>query len=76
MQPECFLTEWDPTATSDLDALRSVFDTNGDGKLTSADAGWGSFKVLVTKAEEETSLLIALFSPTSICFLSQSILGT
>ena len=24
-------TEWDPTAASDIDALRSVFDSNGDG---------------------------------------------
>jgi hypothetical protein len=26
-------TEWDPTATSDMEALRSVFDSNGDGVL-------------------------------------------
>jgi hypothetical protein len=28
-------TEWDPTATSDMEALRSVFDSNGDGLLAS-----------------------------------------
>ena len=44
-------TEWDPTATSDLDALRSVFDNNGDGKLTSADADFAKFKVLVVNAD-------------------------
>ena len=31
-------TEWDPTAKDDLDAVRSVFDANGDGKLTVAGA--------------------------------------
>jgi hypothetical protein len=29
-------TECDPTATSDLAALKAAFDTNGDGKLTAA----------------------------------------
>lgn len=48
---EYVFTEWDPTTTTDLDALRSVFDTNGDGKLTSADAGWADFKVMVTQAD-------------------------
>ena len=44
-------TEWDPGAASDLEALRSAFDSNGDGKLTSADAEFAKFKVLVTKAD-------------------------
>ncbi|MEZ5751572.1 MAG: hypothetical protein R3D60_06285 [Paracoccaceae bacterium] len=35
---EYVFTECDPTTASDLEALRSVFDTNGDGKLT-ATAG-------------------------------------
>lgn len=38
-------TEWDPTAASDLDAVRSVFDSNGDGKLTSADPAFAKFKL-------------------------------
>ena len=29
-------------------ALRAKFDSNGDGKLTSADAAWANFKVMVT----------------------------
>ena len=37
--------------TSDMEALRSYFDTNGDGKLTSAFA---QFKVLVTNADGST----------------------
>jgi hypothetical protein len=34
-------TEWDPTARGDKEALRSVFDQNGDGRLTAAHAGRG-----------------------------------
>ncbi|MCT8327939.1 DUF4214 domain-containing protein [Acidimangrovimonas sediminis] len=48
---EYVFTEWDPTATSDMEALRSYFDTNGDGKLTAADAGFAQFRVLVTNAD-------------------------
>lgn len=25
--------EWNPTAAGDLEALRSIWDTNGDGRL-------------------------------------------
>jgi Large polyvalent protein associated domain 39/Large polyvalent protein-associated domain 3 len=39
----------------DLAALRAVFDTNGDGKLTAADAAFGQFKVLVTNADGSTT---------------------
>jgi hypothetical protein len=48
---EYVFTEWDPTASSDMEALRSYFDTNGDGKLTAADAGFAQFRVLVTNAD-------------------------
>lgn len=41
-------TEWDPTATSDVEALQSIFDSNGDGVLDSTDDAWDSFWVLVT----------------------------
>jgi len=51
---EYVFTDWDPTATSDLEALRSVFDTNNDGKLTAADSTFASFKVMVTKADGTT----------------------
>ena len=33
-------TEWDPTAKSDIDALRSVFDSNGDGVFNASDDEW------------------------------------
>jgi hypothetical protein len=42
--PDC-----DPSATSDLEALRSVFDTNGDGRQTNADSTWPKFKAMVGK---------------------------
>jgi Ca2+-binding RTX toxin-like protein len=48
-------TEWDPTATSDLEAIASVFDSNGDGVLNSSDAAFADFKVLVTNADGSTT---------------------
>ena len=44
-------TEWDPTAGSDLEALASVFDENGDGVLDASDAAFADFKVMVTQAD-------------------------
>ena len=34
-----------------MEALRAYFDTNGDGKLTAADANFAKFRVLVTNAD-------------------------
>jgi Ca2+-binding RTX toxin-like protein len=48
---EYVFTEWDPTARSDFEALRSRFDSNNDGKLTAADARFGEFRVMVTNAD-------------------------
>lgn len=53
---EVDFTAWDPTAKSDLEALRNVFDSNDDGELTSADDDWSLFKVLVTNADGTTTL--------------------
>ena len=39
-------------------ALRSQFDSNKDGKLTAADAGWGQFKVMVTGANGAQSAFV------------------
>ncbi|CDX34669.1 Outer membrane adhesin like proteiin [Mesorhizobium plurifarium] len=44
---EFVFTEWDQTADSDLDALKSVFDTNHNGMLDSGDDRWADFKVMV-----------------------------
>ncbi len=48
---EYVFTEWDPTATSDIEALRAVFDSNGDGVFDANDDKWADFKVLVTNAD-------------------------
>lgn len=47
---EYVFTEWDPSAKDDMAALKSQFDSNKDGKLTSADADWAKFKLMVTNA--------------------------
>ncbi|MDX0958936.1 hypothetical protein GYB71_14555 [Sinorhizobium medicae] len=44
---EFVFTEWDKSATGDLEAVRNVFDTNGNGTLDAGDARWSEFKVLV-----------------------------
>lgn len=44
---EFVFTEWDKSASSDLEAIRNVFDTNHNGKLDAGDARWGEFKVMV-----------------------------
>lgn len=44
---EFVFTEWDKTATGDLAAIKSVFDTNGNGKLDAGDDRWNDFKVMV-----------------------------
>ncbi len=44
---EFVFTEWDSSANSDLEAIKNVFDTNGNGKLDSGDARWSEFKVEV-----------------------------
>ncbi|MBB4236168.1 hypothetical protein GGD57_002746, partial [Rhizobium esperanzae] len=42
---EFVFTEWDSSATSDLEALKHVFDTNGNGKLDAGDVQWSKFRV-------------------------------
>ena len=49
-------TDWDPTATTDLQALADVFDTNHDGRLDAGDAQFSSFKILVTNQDGTTTL--------------------
>ncbi len=44
---EFVFTEWDKSATGDLEAIRNVFDTNHNGKLDAGDARWSEFKVMV-----------------------------
>ena len=49
-------TEWNPMAAGDLKASRSVWDTNGDGRLTAADTEFAKLKVMVTNAAPPGSL--------------------
>lgn len=50
-------SEWDPTAASDIEALRAVFDSNGDGVLNDSDAAFADFKLMVTNADGSTSVM-------------------
>ena len=56
VQAQNYHAQWDPTASSDMAALRDVFDTNHDGKLDAGDAGFASFKLTVTNADGTTSV--------------------
>lgn len=42
---EIVFSEWDPGATSDMQALRDVFDTDHNGKLDPGDARWSDFRI-------------------------------
>lgn len=55
-QNEIDFTQWDPTATSDMQALRDVFDTNHNGKLDSGDANFSQFKLIVSNADGTQTL--------------------
>ncbi len=48
---EIIFTEWDATATDDLQALRNVFDTNHNNKIDAGDDKFNDFRVLVTNAD-------------------------
>jgi hypothetical protein len=64
---EFVFTQWDPSATSDMQALKDVFDTNHNGKLDAGDAQFASFKVLVTNADGTTTMQpLAALGITSI----------
>jgi hypothetical protein len=55
-QKEVVFTAWDPTAATDFEALRDVFDANHDGKLNAGDLHWDDFRIMVTNADGTTSL--------------------
>ena len=50
------LTAWDPSAETDMQALKDVFATSHNGKLDAGDADWASFKVMVTNPDGTTTL--------------------
>lgn len=47
-------TEWDPSAASDIEALASYFDANGDGVFDANDPEFSKFKVMVTLDDGST----------------------
>ena len=49
-------TDWDPSATTDMGALKDVFDTNHDGQLDAGDTGFADFKLMVTNADGTQSV--------------------
>lgn len=48
-------TEWDPTAATDMEALASVFDLNGDGVLSGDELD--QFRLMVTNADGSTTAM-------------------
>jgi Ca2+-binding RTX toxin-like protein len=48
---EIVFTEWDPSAETDMQALRQVFDTNQNGLLDAGDAQWSQFKIMLTNSD-------------------------
>jgi hypothetical protein len=66
-EKQIVFTDWDPGATSDMQALEDVFDTNHDGALDSGDADFSDFYVMVTNANgTETAYSLASLGITSI----------
>jgi autotransporter passenger strand-loop-strand repeat protein len=60
-------TDWDPSATSDMQALLDVFDTNHDGALDAGDAAFGKFFVQVTNPDgTQTAQSLATLGIASI----------
>ncbi len=48
---EVVFTDWDPSSETDMQALRQVFDTNGNGLLDAGDGRWSEFKIMLTNAD-------------------------
>jgi hypothetical protein len=64
---QVIFTDWDPGATSDMQALLDVFDTNHDGMLDSGDADFSKFFVMVTNADgTQSAQSLASLGITSI----------
>ena len=64
---QVIFTDWDPGATSDMQALEDVFDTNRDGSLDAGDADFANFFVMETNANgTQTAHSLASLGITSI----------
>jgi uncharacterized metal-binding protein len=55
-QKEIVFTEWDPTATSDMQALRNIFDTNHNGQLDAGDERFADFRLVITRVDDTTGV--------------------
>ena len=53
---EVIFGDWDPSADSDMAAIRNVFDSNGNGKLDAGDVRWSQFRIMVSNADGTTSV--------------------
>jgi hypothetical protein len=49
---ELIFTQWAPGSKTDMEALRKVFDSNGDGKLSAQDRYFGAFRIWVDADED------------------------
>ena len=64
---QMIFTDWDPSASSDMQALLDVFDTNHDGALDAGDADFSKFFVMVTNADgTQTAKSLVSLGVTSI----------
>ena len=64
---QIIFTDWDPGASSDMQALLDVFDTNHDGALDAGDADFSKFFVMVTNASgTQSAVSLAALGITSI----------
>jgi hypothetical protein len=52
---EIAFTNWMPYATSDMEALAAVFDTNKDGIFNASDDRWGEFRIWQDKDQDGRS---------------------
>jgi trimeric autotransporter adhesin len=50
-QKEIIFTQWDPSASTDMQALIDVFDTNHNSQLDAGDAKFSQFKLVATNAD-------------------------
>ena len=52
---EFIFTQWAPGAKTDMEALRKIFDTNRDGKLSKLDASFHVFRIWIDLNEDGTA---------------------
>ena len=74
---QVIFTDWDPSATTDMQALEDVFDTNHDGSLDAGDVDFSEFKLMVTNSNGSTSVeTLAQAGVTSINLTANNVTET